>query len=76
MSSSQFAIFCIILIALFPLYECVQREGLETIKKGEKQCIRTKCNDGSKGLCYCCTSITPMKCFFQEARCVQRCNWR
>ncbi|CAN6975393.1 unnamed protein product, partial [Brassica oleracea var. botrytis] len=57
MSSSQFAIFCIILIALFPLHEFVDGQIIERpFMPPEKTCTEIQCptkRDKARR-CFCC----------------------
>ncbi|XP_056867157.1 EMBRYO SURROUNDING FACTOR 1-like protein 8 [Raphanus sativus] len=65
MSSSQFAIFCIILIALFPLHEFVDGQGT---------CKQTPCpnaKDKNK-TCFCCPSNN--RCYATKDTCAGWCG--
>ncbi|KAL0694099.1 hypothetical protein Bca4012_061279 [Brassica carinata] len=66
MSSSQFAIFCIILIYLFTLHECMCRQGTSLA------CVPTNCDNKDKNRnCVCCFNPTKRKttCFKSKAKC-------
>ncbi|KAL0694100.1 hypothetical protein Bca4012_061280 [Brassica carinata] len=71
MASSQFAIFCIILIALFPLHEFVDGQGLI------KGCVPTNCDSrDKKRSCSCCYNPSKLKtiCFKSKAECTAACK--
>ncbi|KAF8044613.1 hypothetical protein N665_0362s0007 [Sinapis alba] len=55
MSSSQFTIFCIILIVLFPLHEF---QGVQVVKAAKGTCEQKTCpNLKTKDkTCFCCSS--------------------
>ncbi|KAF8080268.1 hypothetical protein N665_0960s0001 [Sinapis alba] len=73
MSSSQFAIFCTILIALFPLHEFVDGQGLDA---GKSTCKETKCSKDKNLTCPCCVSIAGLKnrCFKSMEECSRACG--
>ncbi|CAN6975304.1 unnamed protein product [Brassica rapa subsp. trilocularis] len=75
MSSSQFAIFCIILIALFPLHEFVDGQGLEA---GKETCKQIKCGKDKNLTCPCCVSKAGLqnRCYKSIEECSLRCGKR
>ncbi|KAF8093699.1 hypothetical protein N665_0380s0019 [Sinapis alba] len=78
MSSSQFTIFCIISIVLFPLHEFVDGQGLETGNAARVTCEQVKCpgikNEDDN--CYCCPSKTKekKKCYAYKELCTRFCG--
>ncbi|KAF8057315.1 hypothetical protein N665_1259s0002 [Sinapis alba] len=73
MSPSQFAIFCIILITLFPLHEFVDGQvlgpGLET-------CVQIKCGENNELNCPCCVAVDGLqyRCFPDMKHCLLYCG--
>ncbi|KAG7559618.1 hypothetical protein ISN45_Aa05g012140 [Arabidopsis thaliana x Arabidopsis arenosa] len=60
MSSSKFAIFCIILFSLASLYECTNVEGFEASKINLSKCLPGRCEGRKK--CFCCRYVRPRFC--------------
>ncbi|CAN6870186.1 unnamed protein product [Brassica oleracea] len=67
MSSSKFVILCIVLIALFPLHEFVDGQGLKASDASRETCKQLQCDKIDKKLCSCCVS---------KARTMDRCYQR
>ncbi|WZZ52987.1 hypothetical protein YC2023_053094 [Brassica napus] len=57
MSSSQLPIFCIIMIALFPLHEFVHGQGLNAGNAAKQTCKQMNCDTQDKNRsCSCCVT--------------------
>nr|VDC86955.1 unnamed protein product [Brassica oleracea] len=75
MSSSQFTIFCIILIALFPLHECMFVDGQGAAAKAI--CTQTPCHELKENhTCSCCSSKVKAQnlCYMSQEECTRRCG--
>ncbi|ESQ45821.1 hypothetical protein EUTSA_v10010877mg [Eutrema salsugineum] len=73
MSSSNFAIFCIILFSLASLHECTNVEGLESSKLNFPPCLKARCPWNKKSRCYCCRGYFDKLCESTEQICEARC---
>ncbi|CAN7099525.1 unnamed protein product [Brassica rapa subsp. narinosa] len=73
MSSSQFTIFCIILIVFIPLHEFVDGQVLGV---GKESCKQMKCGGGNKLTCPCCVSNDGLqyRCYEKMEYCKGRCG--
>nr|VDC86953.1 unnamed protein product [Brassica oleracea] len=70
MSSSQFTIFCIILIALFPLHECM-------VQQLKQFAIKNPCHELKENhTCSCCSSKVKAQnlCYMSQEECTRRCG--
>ncbi|CAG7879626.1 unnamed protein product [Brassica rapa] len=75
MSSSQFTIFCIILIALFPLHERMLVDGQGVGAK--PTCKQTPCHELKPNhTCSCCSSKVKAQnmCYMSQEECTRRCG--
>ncbi|XP_056843979.1 EMBRYO SURROUNDING FACTOR 1-like protein 8 [Raphanus sativus] len=73
MSSSQFVIFCIILITLFPRREFVDGQVLGV---GKEACKQIKCGEDNKLNCNCCVSNdgNQYRCYAKMEFCKEMCG--
>nr|QDF62969.1 pollen coat protein B13 [Brassica oleracea] len=69
MSSLYFAIMCLIMIALVPLHQLGNADGLEFLKK----CVHTRWCKGKQ--CICCNNAPEiLKCYDTQAACMAHCT--
>ncbi|KFK32234.1 hypothetical protein AALP_AA6G214900 [Arabis alpina] len=74
MSSSRFAILCIILVVFSSLHECVNGQRIAIRKRNVSICVRHKA-EYLAGFVYCCTpQVYP--CFSTEETCREQCQLR
>ncbi|CAN7005796.1 unnamed protein product [Brassica rapa subsp. trilocularis] len=73
MSSSQFAIFYIVLIAVFSLHEFVSGQVNDLPVK--RHCQQMSCANGTIKTCFCCLTIKKTnRCYWTKRRCMRRCE--
>ncbi|KAF8098417.1 hypothetical protein N665_0267s0002 [Sinapis alba] len=77
MSSSQLAIFCIIMIVLFPVHEFVDGQGLNAGNAAKKTCQQKNCDAQDKNRsCSCCVTKSGniLWCHKSKDECTLRCT--
>ncbi|KAF8083908.1 hypothetical protein N665_0746s0010 [Sinapis alba] len=78
MSSSHIAIFCIILIILFPLHKFVDGQGLAAGNAAKGTCNQSKCPNGKDKdrTCNCCSTKIKgeYRCYETKEICMRLCN--
>ncbi|KAF8050264.1 hypothetical protein N665_0338s0045 [Sinapis alba] len=78
MSSSQIAIFCIILIVLFPLHKFVDGQGLAAGNAAKGTCDPVKCPNAKdkEKMCSCCSTLIKGKhrCYATKEICMGWCG--
>ncbi|KAF8094474.1 hypothetical protein N665_0362s0016 [Sinapis alba] len=74
MSSSQFAIFCIILTIIFPLHKFVDSQGLGSPFKDT--CTQIECPTArdKNRKCFCCGVNEERTCYADESMCAMACG--
>ncbi|KAL0690932.1 hypothetical protein Bca4012_090611 [Brassica carinata] len=77
MSSSQFTVFYIILIALIPFHERIDVDG-QSLNAGKETCKQIKCNKEKNLTCPCCLFKAEnwYKCYKSMEECSRFCGKR